>query len=130
MCGIAGALFWNSEAGRGGREASVARMVQALAHRGPDGEGVVRCVTAERAGSDAPTAILGHRRLSIIDLSDRASQPMASPRGLRSVTPLLRQPTAGRGAASAIPAGRRHFRLCKNGTLGTALCIIHPRFPC
>ena len=81
MCGIAGALFWNSEAGRGGRQASVARMVQALAHRGPDGEGVVRCVTEERTGSEAPTAILGHRRLSIIDLSDRASQPMASPRG-------------------------------------------------
>jgi asparagine synthase (glutamine-hydrolysing) len=81
MCGIAGALFWNSEAGRGGREAAVARMVQALAHRGPDGEGIVRCVTAQHTGSEAPAAILGHRRLSIIDLSDRARQPMESPRG-------------------------------------------------
>ena len=81
MCGIAGALFWNSEAGRGGRDASVARMVRALEHRGPDGEGIVRCATPDHFGAAAPTVILGHRRLSIIDLSDRASQPMASPRG-------------------------------------------------
>ncbi|HEY7473370.1 MAG TPA: asparagine synthase (glutamine-hydrolyzing) [Vicinamibacterales bacterium] len=79
MCGIAGGLFWNSEMGRGGREASVRRMVLALAHRGPDGEGVVRCETPSRAESNA-TVILGHRRLSIIDLTDRASQPMVSPR--------------------------------------------------
>ncbi|HYN10674.1 MAG TPA: asparagine synthase (glutamine-hydrolyzing) [Vicinamibacterales bacterium] len=80
MCGIAGGLFWNSETGRGGREASVRRMVHGLAHRGPDGEGVVRCETPARGGTAAPTVIFGHRRLSIIDLSDRASQPMASPR--------------------------------------------------
>ncbi|HEX7781113.1 MAG TPA: hypothetical protein VF424_17820, partial [Vicinamibacterales bacterium] len=81
MCGIAGALFWNSDAGRGGRDAPVARMVGALEHRGPDGEGIVRCATPDHLGTAAPTVILGHRRLSIIDLSDRASQPMASPRG-------------------------------------------------
>ncbi len=80
MCGIAGALFWNSDAGRGRRDESVARMVRALAHRGPDGEGIVTCGVPERHGSSAPTMILGHRRLSIIDLSDRATQPMASPR--------------------------------------------------
>jgi asparagine synthase (glutamine-hydrolysing) len=81
MCGIAGAIFWNSDAGHGGRDASVARMVRALEHRGPDGEGLVRCATPDHLGAAAPTVILGHRRLSIIDLSDRASQPMASPRG-------------------------------------------------
>ncbi|MGE5835070.1 MAG: asparagine synthase (glutamine-hydrolyzing) [Acidobacteriota bacterium] len=78
MCGIAGALFWDPHAGRGGRDADVARMVKALEHRGPDGEGLTRCVTPDRA--DGPTMILGHRRLSIIDLTDRASQPMKSPR--------------------------------------------------
>ena len=82
MCGIAGGLFWNADTGRGGRQASVERMVSALGHRGPDGEGLTRCETPARAGSSAPTVILGHRRLSIIDLSERASQPMESARGL------------------------------------------------
>jgi asparagine synthase (glutamine-hydrolysing) len=45
-------------------------MGAALAHRGPDGEGTWVDATSE----------LGfvHRRLSIIDLSDAASQPMSS----------------------------------------------------
>jgi len=66
MCGIAG-LVGNFEQGRG--VAAVTTMVSALAHRGPDGEGV-----------DAwSRAILGHRRLSIFDLSELGRQPMASP---------------------------------------------------
>jgi asparagine synthase (glutamine-hydrolysing) len=45
-------------------------MVDALAHRGPDGHGT-------RVVSDAsPTVALGHTRLAIIDLSDAGSQPM------------------------------------------------------
>jgi len=43
-------------------------MTASLAHRGPDAEGYY---FDERIG-------LGHRRLSIIDLQDRANQPMAS----------------------------------------------------
>ena len=81
MCGIAGALFWNSEAGRGGREASVARWCSALAHRGPDGEA---CRALRHRGARpgrGADRVLGHRRLAIIDLTDRAAQPMASPRG-------------------------------------------------
>ena len=43
-------------------------MIGALAHRGPDAAGVARAV--------APVAVwLGHRRLSIIDVSDAANQP-------------------------------------------------------
>ena len=44
------------------------KMTDSLAHRGPDGEGFWI--------NSAGTAGLGHRRLSIIDLSENASQPM------------------------------------------------------
>ena len=64
MCGIAGRLNFRS-----GRpvDANVIRgMTELLAHRGPDGQGVM---------VDGPVG-LGHRRLAIIDLSDAAGQPM------------------------------------------------------
>lgn len=44
-------------------------MSQAIAHRGPDAVG------AWRGPGDPPRVRLGHRRLSIIDLSDAANQP-------------------------------------------------------
>jgi asparagine synthase (glutamine-hydrolysing) len=46
-------------------------MTEMLAHRGPDGSGLWT----------APGIGLGHRRLSIIDLSDAAAQPMLTPDG-------------------------------------------------
>jgi len=46
-------------------------MTDAVAHRGPDGEGHV-VLRSEESGSTG----LGHRRLSIIDLSDAGHQPM------------------------------------------------------
>jgi asparagine synthase (glutamine-hydrolysing) len=49
--------------------AAVARMTDVLTPRGPDGAG------AHTAGSIA----LGHRRLKIIDLSERGAQPMVLP---------------------------------------------------
>lgn len=45
---------------------AVRRMTQAIAHRGPDGEGVL----------EAGPVAFGHRRLAVIDLSDEALQPM------------------------------------------------------
>ncbi|MBI5478561.1 MAG: asparagine synthase (glutamine-hydrolyzing) [Deltaproteobacteria bacterium] len=69
MCGIAGKLF--SEGDHPVSQATIERMTRALAHRGPDAAGVF---------ADGG-AMLGHRRLSIIDLSDRAAQPMLSPDG-------------------------------------------------
>ena len=85
MCGIAGAAVWG-DVPRGFDPFRVtADMTRALAHRGPDGEGVVDCTPRHDAASPA-TCVLGHRRLAIIDLSDRAAQPMTSPRVPVSVT--------------------------------------------
>lgn len=78
MCGIAGAVYWTAP-DAGTATAAVQRMTAALAHRGPDGSGVVDCGERRRE-SDEPVAVLGHRRLAIIDLTDRAAQPMASER--------------------------------------------------
>lgn len=65
MCGISGIISLNSEVVSFGR---LKKMTDAILHRGPDGEG--QWISADgRVG-------LGHRRLSILDLSDNASQPM------------------------------------------------------
>src|SRR4051794_31138651 len=73
MCGIAGELSFSAE--RPGL-AGVRRMSDAQACRGPDGEGYWQ----------DGWAALGHRRLTIIDLSDRAAQPMVDEdRGLALV---------------------------------------------
>ena len=63
MCGIAGEL--RIDGGRPDR-AAIERMSAALARRGPDGAGI---------WSEGPVAF-GHRRLAIIDLSERSRQPM------------------------------------------------------
>ncbi len=69
MCGIFGVV--------GDIERSTAaRSLEMLAHRGPDGGGLW-----SGAG-----ITLGHRRLSILDLSDAASQPMADLRGRYHIT--------------------------------------------
>jgi len=63
MCGIGGELrLDDSEPDL----ALMGRMLQRLARRGPDHEGV---------WADGPL-LFGHRRLSVIDLSDRSNQPM------------------------------------------------------
>jgi len=69
MCGIAGYLA-GSRDGRADAE-TLLRMSTALVHRGPDGG---RIWTGGAAG-------LAHRRLAIIDLSERGSQPMTSEDG-------------------------------------------------
>ncbi|MGE0704372.1 MAG: asparagine synthase (glutamine-hydrolyzing) [Vicinamibacterales bacterium] len=78
MCGIAGALFFDAPS-HDQSAAIVQRMSDALAHRGPDGQGVVVCPARERPA--AATVAFGHRRLAIIDLTDRAAQPMKSADG-------------------------------------------------
>jgi len=69
MCGICG--FLAPARDRPADPQPVRAMLRALAHRGPDYEGLT---------SDGPMA-LGHRRLSIIDLSPSARQPMANEDG-------------------------------------------------
>src|SRR5665213_4247876 len=66
MCGIVGY--------QGTFEPHLLRaMTDAVAHRGPDGHGGV--VLGGRSGT---ATALGHRRLSIIDLTDAGAQPMCA----------------------------------------------------
>lgn len=66
MCGIAGVLEFDPHAPADG--ALIERMTTLLAHRGPDDAGHM---------VSGPVA-LGHRRLSIIDLSPAGHQPMSN----------------------------------------------------
>ncbi len=68
MCGIAGAI---SGPGQAPDRDAIARITRALAHRGPDAEGIV----VEGA------AAFGHRRLSVLDLSAVSNQPMRDTSG-------------------------------------------------
>ena len=68
MCGIAG--IFHLQTAKPVDQARIRAMTDAIAHRGPDGEGVWI----------APGVGLGHRRLSIIDL-EGGVQPMASDDG-------------------------------------------------
>jgi asparagine synthase (glutamine-hydrolysing) len=66
MCGIAGAYLWPD----GGPLTD--RLTKTLAHRGPDGSGRY----SHTAGTG--DVHLGHRRLSIIDLTETGAQPMVA----------------------------------------------------
>ena len=72
MCGVVGALvFRNSNFSVS--EAYITHMRDSMVHRGPDAAGTW-VSSDERVG-------LGHRRLSVIDLSEVANQPMSSADG-------------------------------------------------
>ncbi len=79
MCGIVGHVG----GAPGWSRATLERMREALAHRGPDGAGAIRWrPDGQPAAADEPAATgLGHRRLSIIDLSAAGAQPMANEDG-------------------------------------------------
>lgn len=66
MCGIAG--IWGSDEGV---EAAVGRMLDAIVHRGPDGQGTLTF----------PGGAAGMVRLALVDLSPKGQQPMWSPDG-------------------------------------------------
>ncbi|MFM9462714.1 asparagine synthase (glutamine-hydrolyzing) [Streptomyces scabiei] len=67
-CGIAGVLHLTEPTSADSRPgaAAVQRMTQALAHRGPHGEGIW----------DSDGVILGHRRLAVTGLGEAGAQPM------------------------------------------------------
>lgn len=67
MCGICGIVDFSGN----DSERTVRAMNESLKHRGPDAGGVF----------SYPDCVLGHRRLSILDLSESANQPMISEDG-------------------------------------------------
>jgi asparagine synthase (glutamine-hydrolysing) len=96
MCGIAGLI-----GKRVGLDETVRRMSNVLAHRGPDDEG--HWCDPERG------VAIGHRRLSIVDLSPQGHQPMYSASGRYVLAfngeiynhGLMRQDLEGSGRAAA-----------------------------
>lgn len=105
MCGIAG-IFTLASRPSADDAAAVLRMLDAQPHRGPDGRGLLvpetlaaapafrarLCggsdghVRSYRAAADEPGAVLGARRLAILDLSPRASMPMGTTDGRLWIT--------------------------------------------
>jgi len=86
MCGIAGGIVLAN--GTSPRFEVIQEMCEVLAHRGPDGYGYLASSHYSSASSNGCTALeyerhllLGHRRLSIIDLSETANQPMVDRSG-------------------------------------------------
>ena len=71
MCGIAGIVGHISHPNR----TALRRMNDAMRHRGLNGEGFWESEADDRGWG----ALLAHRRLSILDLSESASQPMIDP---------------------------------------------------
>lgn len=65
MCGIAGIISLN---GSEVHQAGLKKMTDAIAHRGPDSEGC--WINPEKSIG------FGHRRLSILDLTEKGKQPM------------------------------------------------------
>ncbi|WP_419825879.1 XrtA/PEP-CTERM system amidotransferase [Sphingomonas sp.] len=106
MCGIAG--IFHLDVPKPVDPARVAMMTDAIAHRGPDGEGVWT----------APGVGLGHRRLSIIDV-EGSPQPMASADG--------RLVTVFNGEIYNYKALRAEMeaRGCVFRTDGDTECILH-----
>jgi asparagine synthase (glutamine-hydrolysing) len=66
MCGITGIINRRAKV----EISQLSKMTDKIAHRGPDAEGIFV--------NQNKTCGLGHRRLSILDLSDAANQPMHS----------------------------------------------------
>lgn len=67
MCGIAGIYHYKSE--HDVLKSQIQDMISVIDYRGPDGDGVY---------TDGALG-LGHKRLTIIDTSERSNQPMVSP---------------------------------------------------
>jgi asparagine synthase (glutamine-hydrolysing) len=69
MCGLVGGISWATP--RNFDAECLERALDSIQARGPDGRGIWK----------DENAVLGHLRLAVIDLSERAAQPMASSDG-------------------------------------------------
>lgn len=78
MCGIAGFFDPSGHGDEAGLRRVVEAMTDRLQHRGPDASG--------SWVDPGPGLALGHRRLSIIDLSEAGAQPMVSANGRFVIT--------------------------------------------
>ena len=77
MCGIFGCLTLD---GKMPNEKSISKAINSLKHRGPDDYGIAKF----------ENLILGHRRLSIIDLTTNAAkQPVVSPISLMAFNGMI-----------------------------------------
>ncbi len=82
MCGIVALVSSRPRADLG---QIAARMTQAVAHRGPDGSGLALFDRRTGGGlapigaGEAARVALGHRRLSILDLTEAGTEPMPWP---------------------------------------------------
>ena len=72
MCGIAGLIGF-----KGDLKENIGKMNGRMLHRGPDDEGIYI--------SENGKVALGHRRLSIVDLSKKGAQPMMSHSGRKVI---------------------------------------------
>ena len=97
MCGIVG--IYNYRNAEPVAERTIRTMLAAVAHRGPDDQGVFL------HGSLA----LGHRRLSILDTSSAGHQPMVSPSG-RAVLTYNGEIDNYLELAASLPATMHRFR--------------------
>ena len=75
MCGFSGLIEFGNPNGMA-QITLVESSLEAIKHRGPDGKGLVQLAGGERGPEWVLT--LGHRRLSIIDLSEDGLQPFKS----------------------------------------------------
>ena len=119
MSGIAGTYYLD---GRPADSAELGRMVDLLAHRGPDGEGTALFDPFSDSSGDWQAGF-SHRRLAVFDPSEAGAQPMTSRSGrltlvlngeiynhpeLRRRLPGFRRPRAR----------ERNVRLCDLGPAG------------
>ena len=74
MCGIAGIMRFG---GRRVEPQEIEKLTATLAHRGPDGSGTFI--------SSGGNVALGHTRLAILDLTDKAAQPMTDVSGTMTI---------------------------------------------
>ena len=104
MCGIAGFVSYSQRFD----EQKLSVLTDSLAHRGPDAAGYY-------FNSEEPVTVgLGHRRLSIIDLSETANQPMYSACG--------RYVTVYNGEVYNLnPASKSKFLSVSRGEIGVSV---------